>query len=54
MCAATMLAALSTASAKACSRFVAAEERANALQNVKEHAWAKHRQKAAIRAAEPW
>ena len=51
---ALVVAVTSGASAKEASRFVTAEMRANARENVKKHSWAEAEQMKAIAAAERW
>ncbi|MFH1969011.1 MAG: protein kinase [Verrucomicrobiota bacterium] len=48
------LSASAKADIKSCSRLVTAEMRANALGNVKQHAWAREEQQRAVAAAAPW
>ena len=49
-----MFTAASNTQAKKCRRFVTAEMRANALENVKKYSWVEQEQKNAISYAEPW
>ena len=49
-----MFIAASNTQSKKCSRFVTAEMRANALENVKKYSWTEQEQKNAISSAESW
>ncbi len=49
-----LLAAAPAADGKTCSRFITAQMRANARENVKKYAWARDEQQRAVSQADPW